>query len=468
MQLTLDQPTGWTLRDQDQAPLVAQAQRHPARRLMIQADTGFGKTVIGSRLASTVAHAGGAVLWMAHRIELLDQAAEALRVEAVDAVRWPREQPRRGAVVLMSAQAGSVPDFDFDLHIADEAHHSVAPTWRDKIEAVDAPRLYGLTATPLRLSPHEGFDELFDDMICGPTYRELVDISALAPYRVVDAEAGATVERRRLVTDEFGEFTGESVATEVTRLLATGAATRQWQRAARDAVEHSTGDLRTIWFTASVSTAYETAAELVGAGMTVEVLTGRDAKRVRADKLARFRAGTVTHLVTVDIATEGLDVPECGIVVLLRPTQSFGMHRQMIGRALRYRWGKTAIILDLVGNIAEHGTPDRPIKWTLHPRGERSYGDPIMSGCPVCDHPNHVSRTNCPNCSTQLRYECGTCRRLQTWRRYADTDDITGYLTVRDGACCHECQEATSRVDTVAWSQLLEVDQCTGQVRIVT
>ena len=475
--LTLDAPAGWALRAEDQQPLVDRAidaiKFAPRGRLLIQAETGAGKTVMASVIAADAARAGRTVAWMAHRRELLDQAADALTREGISTDRWPHAQPQPGRVLLVMAQGTGTPTGVDDL-IVDEAHHSLAPSWHAKIDDIAAARTWGWTATPMRTAPHEGLDAVWDHMICGPTYRELVDIEALAPYQVVTPDDGARIVRSRLAVDEFGEFTARSVSVEVTRLLATGAATRQWTRAAREAQQHSNGDLRTIWFVPGVAAAHETADELRDAGMTAEVLTGTARRAERRDVIARFRSGDLLHLVTVDIATEGLDVPECGIVVHLRSTSSFTLHRQMNGRGLRWAPHKTTIIVDMAGNIETHGVPDMPIRWRLEPRGDRTWGPPITSECPVCAHTdptadpphrNHTSRATCSRCGHRLQFTCGTCHRRQHWTRYAASADHHGWTQAHDGAECGECTEAARPDHAADWTDMLTVDH-NGQVMV--
>ena len=89
--------------------------------------------------------------------------------------------------------------------------------------------------------------------------------------------------------------------------------------------------------------------------------------------MARFAAGFIDVLVTVDVVSEGFDCPGAAVAILLRPTQSEGLYLQQIGRVLRPAQGKTAaIILDHVGNVHRHGFPDDHRNWTLADRERRA------------------------------------------------------------------------------------------------
>jgi superfamily II DNA or RNA helicase len=111
---------------------------------------------------------------------------------------------------------------------------------------------------------------------------------------------------------------------------------------------------------------------------------------VRRDAtVAGFAAGTLQVLVTVDVVSEGFDIPAAGCAILLRPTQSLGLYIQQVGRVLRPAPGKThAVVLDHVGNVHRHGFPDDHREWTLADRERRagSTGQPAPSvrTCPEC------------------------------------------------------------------------------------
>lgn len=459
---------GFVLRAEDQQVLVDKARRaakHTRRgRVMLQAETGSGKTVMGTKLAAEgirqAAGNGKHVVWMAHRQELIDQAASSLAYEGISSCRWPLQVP--GSVTLITAQARSCPEpGTTERLIVDEAQHSVAPTWHHKITTMKADETFGLSATPSRNSAYEGFDHIWDTMVCGPTYDQLVSLNALSPYHVVEAADGSQIKRSALERDEFGEFTGKSLTVEIKRLLKAAAVVPQWLRAVDAAQRLSNGDVRTLWFVPSVAAAHMMVEHLTDAGMTAKALTG-DTKKVDRDRMMNgFRAGTVTHLVTVDIATEGLDVPECGIVVHMRTTTSVSLHRQINGRALRYAKNKTAIILDMAGNTKLHGTPDSKVVWSLRPRMKRTGEDRegVRSACPCCETPNWTAKRECVTCGAQLMFTCGGCHQERSWRQFADE-----YFGVRDQSECWECVEAV--VEEIDWDSLLQYD-ANGQGRFL-
>jgi superfamily II DNA or RNA helicase len=120
--------------------------------------------------------------------------------------------------------------------------------------------------------------------------------------------------------------------------------------------------------------------------------------------VADFAAHRIRVLVTVDVVSEGFDVPAASCAILLRPTQSLGLYLQQVGRVLRPAPGKEhAVILDHVGNVTRHGFPDDPREWSLSEgivRGGRGNAAPSVRTCPEC-YAAFKPQPQCPVCGAQ-------------------------------------------------------------------
>ena len=108
-------------------------------------------------------------------------------------------------------------------------------------------------------------------------------------------------------------------------------------------------------------------------------------------------------LINIDLFDEGLDVPGIECVLMLRATKSLSKYLQMVGRGLRPSKGKESLlIIDMVGNISEHGLPDRPHKWTLDRVKKNSTSKLLIKYCcnPECAEILDISTLVCPYCDT--------------------------------------------------------------------
>ena len=162
--------------------------RSDKARVMMQLPTGGGKTVIAAHLLKNRLVNGHKAVWLTHRKELAHQTRRMLydtaSVRAWLANKWKLGKPAQSlsdGVIILMAQTVSrhsvAPDiwskYDHrDMMIIDEAHHATADGYTRAMECWPG-RIVGMTATPWRLSQQEGFDHLFDSLVCGPQVTNL-------------------------------------------------------------------------------------------------------------------------------------------------------------------------------------------------------------------------------------------------------------------------------------------------------
>ena len=365
--------------------------------------TGGGKTVCFSYLTSRLQQARKRVAILVHRDELVDQVSETLaRFDVphgfVSAGRTPDYRPLAlvCSVQTLVRRMDRVPAPDYV--ICDEAHHCIgASTWGAVIarwrDANPALRLIGVTATPERLSG-EGLGEIFDEMVLGPSTRELIDLEALAEYRLF-----APAQQLDLsgVRSRMGDFAKADVAAKVDKPAIIGSAVGEYRAKLNGAPA--------VAFCVSIEHAEHTAEQFRAQGFRAAKLDGNMDRAVRKELVRDFGRGEVQVLTSVDVISEGFDVPGIVGAILLRPTQSLGLYLQQVGRALRTAPGKeAAIILDHVGNSQRHGLPDDPREWSLLGRGERKGkgakdpDDVAIRQCPSCFAVSPAAASKCREC----------------------------------------------------------------------
>ena len=369
--------------------------RRGRRRILAVAPTGAGKTVCFAHMTSGAASRGLRTWVVVHRIELVEQSLAALREAGADAAAVAAGMPmdRSAQTQVCSVQTlarrhESLPRPD--VIIVDEAHHAVAPTWNDLLAVYPGARVVGFTATPVRLDGR-GLGEYFDAMAVGPDTRELIAAGHLAQYWAFEPTALdlSGVKRRG------GDFAKEDVAEIMAASAVYG-----------DMVKTYLGNpavRRAVVFTVSIAEAERVAASFTMADIPAAVLEGGMDRAIRNKTVARFKSGEILVLVTVDLISEGFDLPAMDAVFLGRPTASLGLYRQQVGRVLRTYQGKEfAWIYDHVGNIARHGLPDAPIAWELTRNKMRLAGnaaqDPPARTCRTCYAVFSAGCKACPYC----------------------------------------------------------------------
>jgi DNA repair protein RadD len=344
------------------------------RRVLGVSPTGSGKTVVFTHIAATAAARGRKVLILVHRRELLQQTISRLLEDGLQVSEHGN---------LWVSTIGRQTTFKPDLLIVDEAHHATSPTWRKRIDEHDCPTL-GFTATPERLDGR-GLGDVFNVMVIGPTVAELMRIGALSRYKIF-APPPPSTKGIRIVAGDF-QRSGLSALIDTPKVAYD--ALRNWQR-------HAAGR-RTIAFGVSVAHAAHIAQSFQAAGVSAESVDGTMAIGERAAVIERFRSGVTTVLVSCELVSEGLDVPECDAILLLRPTKSLGLYLQQVGRGLRPS-GQPCIILDCVGSVGIHGCPDDDRDWSLDGRTKKStVTGPAIRTCPSC-FGVHRPAPSCPYC----------------------------------------------------------------------
>lgn len=361
---------------------LRKAYRSGCRAPLLCLPTGGGKTIIFSAIAQSAAARGRQVLILVHRRELLHQASRKLTDIGLDhgliaAGIAESNQAVQVASVQTLVRRLSRIDWQPSLIIIDEAHHASAGQWnRILSQWPDAYRL-GVTATPCRLSG-AGLGTAFDELVLGPSVADLINAGFLSPARIYAPPlvADLTQLRRRA-----GDYAIDQAATAMDRPTVTGDAIAHYTRLA--------SGQRAIAFCCSVQHAEHVATSFNAAGISAATLLGSADTQRRDATVAAFDAGSVQVLVTVDVVSEGFDIPAASCAVLLRPTQSLGLYLQQVGRVLRPAQGKDyALVLDHVGNVHRHGWPDDPRQWSLEDFSRRAgAGDPAaptVRTCPAC------------------------------------------------------------------------------------
>jgi len=354
------------------------------KSLLLVAPTGSGKTRIGSFICQRAHARKRRVLFTVHRDFLLPQTADAMRDVGVPfGFEAPGYTPDRKQPIQIASIDALRRRLDHietpDLVIVDESHHSAAKTWTATIQHFmdRGAKVLGLTATPIRLDG-QGLGKLYEQMVVGPSVRWLIDNGYLCDYK---AFAPTTPDMSGVHT-KMGDFVRSETEAVVDKPTITGDAIREYKK-------HAAGK-RAVVFCVSVEHAKHVCSQFAENGIPSAHLDGKTSKSDRSEMLAKFRHGEILILTSVEVVSEGFDLPSVECAILLRPTQSLSLFLQQIGRALRTFDGKDrAIILDHAGNLMRFGLPDQDREWSLEGAERRGKKKPSATSVPI---------RQCPKC----------------------------------------------------------------------
>lgn len=348
------------------------------KRPCIVLPCGGGKSVIASEIAKRTTDNNKEVMFLVHRQELCEQIENSFRNYGVNM--------NLCTVNMVQTASRHTDKFNPSLIITDENHHCVANTYRKIYNAFPSAYSVGLTATPCRLNGG-GLGEINDKLIIGVTAKWLIANNRLAPYRYYAPQL-ADMSGLKM---RAGDYSQEEAAELLNKPQIYGDVINYYKELADG--QKAVCYCPTIAYSQMIANAFNLA------DIPAKHIDGSTPKDIRKQIVSDFRQGKIKILCNVDLISEGFDVPDCSVSILLRPTKSLNLYIQQSMRCMRYQPNKTATIIDHVGNVHRHGLPDADRQWTLEPKPEskRTSGGVKVKQCPECFF-THNPAPACPNC----------------------------------------------------------------------
>lgn len=396
--------------------------------IFVAVPTGGGKSVIVSKTVSDFIKNNCNCAVIAHRNELVSQMSVHLGnlgiyhriIGSAKTVKQITKKHRKifGRSYLNPSSMTAVVGVDtllarknelkhwaeqIDLWITDEAHHVTNDNkWGTIVEMFINARGLGVSATPTRTDGKglgRNADGYFDKIVLGPSMRWLIDNNFLCDYEIV-----CPLSDLKMSISDVGK-TGD---WSTQKLKKASKESRIVGDVVEAYVKYASGK-KAIVFTTDIETADKMSKKFNDNGIKAASVNGKSETNYReqcVDSFASSEENTIQVLINVNLFDEGFDVPGCEVVIMARPTTSLGKYLQMIGRALRYKVGKTALIIDLVSNVIMHGLPDKNRVWSLERNNKKAkqLKDPDeipLTICPICSKPYEKFRTKCPYCGAE-------------------------------------------------------------------
>lgn len=307
--------------------------------------TGLGKTYLSAFFAAKYQR----VLFIAHRDEILHQAAKAFRTVYADkTIGFYNAQTKDQNTELLFASIHTLsqayhlekfkPD-DFDLIIVDEFHHAVAKSYERVINYFRPQFLLGITATPDRLDNQDVYSICDGNIAICIHFLDAIQHQWLAPFQYYGVKdlidytqirwLGTGYEDEALLAAQLQEDVAKQILDA-------------WKLHKQS---------RTIGFCSTVRQAQFLADFFIREGYRAIALSGKTAKQLRKESREQLERGEIDIIFTVDLFNEGVDIPSVDTLLFVRPTESLAIFTQQIGRGLRLAEGKeTCTIIDMIGN----------------------------------------------------------------------------------------------------------------------
>ena len=336
---------------QDEARRAIESEWAQGRqKTLLVLPTGTGKTMVFSRVAEDVVRQGGRVLILAHRGELLEQAADKLeQVSGLSCAVEKAEQSCLGSwyrVVVGSVQTlmrqqrlRQFPADYFATVIVDEAHHVLSDSYQVIFDHFAQANVLGVTATPDR-GDMRNLGQFFDSLAYEYSLPKAIKSGYLVPIKAETIPLQIDLSG---VAVQAGDFKPADI----------GHALDPYLDQIADEMAKRCQARKTVVFLPLIATSQKFTRILQERGFrAAEVNGGSDN---RAEVLADFVAGRYNVLCNSMLLTEGWDCPSVDCIIVLRPTKVRSLYAQMVGRGTRLSPGKEfLLLLDFLWHTERH------------------------------------------------------------------------------------------------------------------
>ena len=314
--------------------------------------TGCGKTVVFAKVTEDCVRQGSRVLILAHRGELLDQAADKLKkttglgcaVEKAESScqgTWFRVVVGSVQTLMREKRLNSFPSDYFDTIIIDEAHHCISDSYQRVLQHFSGAHVLGVTATPDR-GDMKNLGTYFESLAYEYTLPKAIKEGYLSPIKALTIPLKIDMSG---VSMQAGDFKASDISTALDPYL----------QGIAEEMKKYCQDKKTVVFLPLVKTSQKFRDLLNENGFRAAEVNGDS--QDRAEILKDFDAGKYNVLCNSMLLTEGWDCPSVDCIVVLRPTKVRSLYCQMVGRGTRLspETGKDhLLLLDFLWHTERH------------------------------------------------------------------------------------------------------------------
>lgn len=320
------------------------------RKTLLVLPTGCGKTIVFAKVTEDCVRKGERVLILAHRGELLDQAADKLKkttglnsaIEKAESSclgSWFRVVVGSVQTLMREKRLGQFPEDYFNTIIIDEAHHCISDSYQKVLKHFPEAHVLGVTATPDR-GDMRNLGQYFESPAYEYTLPKAIKEGYLTPIKALTIPLKIDMSG---VSVQAGDFKASDIGTALDPYL---------EGIAREMQKYC-ADKKTVVFLPLVKTSQKFRDVLNNYGFQAAEVNGDS--QDRAEILSDFESGKYNVLCNSMLLTEGWDCPSVDCVVVLRPTKVRGLYCQMVGRGTRLSPGKEhLLLLDFLWHTERH------------------------------------------------------------------------------------------------------------------
>lgn len=320
------------------------------KKTLLVLPTGTGKTIVFAKISEDCVRNGDRILILAHRGELLQQAADKIlkacglvcaveKAEETSVDSFARITLGSVQTLMRDSRLSRFPSDYFGTIIIDEAHHSISDSYQKILRYFSGARVLGVTATPDR-GDMKNLGSVFDSLAYEYTLPRAIREGYLSPIKALTIPLKLDLTG---VATQAGDYKASDIDTALDPYL--------YQIA--DEMKAVCKERKTVVFLPLIKTSQKFKSILEQRGFRAAEVNGNSEDR--AEILADFEAGKYNVLCNSMLLTEGWDCPSVDCVVVLRPTKVRSLYCQMVGRGTRLAPNKNELLLlDFLWHTQRH------------------------------------------------------------------------------------------------------------------
>lgn len=320
------------------------------KKTLLVLPTGCGKTIVFAKITEDCVRNGDRVLILAHRGELLEQAADKIakatglgcateKAEETCLGSWFRITVGSVQSLMRETRLKQFSRDYFDTIIIDEAHHCISDSYQRILKHFPEAKVLGVTATPDR-GDMRNLGQVFESLAYEYTLPKAIKEGYLSPIKAVTIPLQVDLTS---VGIQSGDFKAGDLGSALDPYL---------ERIAEEMKKYCR-EKKTVVFLPLVKTSQKFRDILNNHGFRAAEVNGESSDR--AELLENYAAGKYNVLCNSMLLTEGWDCPDVDCIVVLRPTKVRSLYCQMVGRGTRLAPGKDhLLLLDFLWHTERH------------------------------------------------------------------------------------------------------------------